>query len=156
LRIKKGAYLHAHYEKPITKKRLLQGLATKDVQIATMRLDKRKVLVSGNTNELYSNMFVSLINRLYTDGVISKSDAIKFVASRRNTSEKLNDDFTQSIEHFTNKVNFDFNIVPARDDKCLQAVDFASWALWQKYENGDETYSDIISHKIVKEYIMYQ
>ena len=42
------------------------------------------------------------------------------------------------------------------DDKCLQAVDFVSWALWQKYEKGDETYSDIISGKIVKEYVMYQ
>jgi hypothetical protein len=32
----------------------------------------------------------------------------------------------------------------------------ALWALWQKYENGDETYSDIIAGKIVKEYVMYQ
>jgi hypothetical protein len=121
-----------------------------------MRLDKQKILVSGNPNELYSSMFVTLINRLYADGVISKSDEIKFIASRRNTSEKLNNDFTKSIEHCTNDVSFDFNILPARDDKCLQAVDFVSWALWQKYENGDEAYSDIISAKIVKEYVMYQ
>jgi hypothetical protein len=65
-------------------------------------------------------------------------------------------DFTKSIEHCTNDLSFDFNILPARDDKCLQAVDFVSWALWQKYENADETYSDIISGKIVKEYVMYQ
>jgi len=155
LRIKKGAYLHAHYEKPITKKRLLQGLATKDIRIATMRLDKRKVFLPGNPNELYSSMVVALINRLYADGIISKSDEIKFIASRRNTSEKLNDDFTKSIEHCTNDVSFDFSILSARDDKCLQAVDFVSWALWQKYENCDETYSDIISSKIVKEYVMY-
>jgi hypothetical protein len=101
-------------------------------------------------------MVVALINRLYADGIIRKTDVIKFVASRRNTSEKLNDDFTKSIEHCTTGVNFDFSILPARDDKCLQAVDFVSWALWQKYENGDETYSDIISDKIVKEYVMYQ
>jgi len=156
LRIKKGAYLHAHYEKPITKKRLLQGLATKDIRIATMRLDKRKVFLPGNPNELYSSMVVALINRLYADGIISKSEEIKFIASRRNTSEKLNDDFTKSIELCTNDVNFDFSILSARDDKCLQAVDFVSWALWQKYENCDESYSDIISGKIVKEYVMYQ
>ena len=153
---KKNSYLHANYEKPVTITRLLKGLAINDIQIAAMRLDKRKVLVSGNPNELYSSMFVTLINRLYADGIISKSDEIKFIASRRNTSEKLNDDFAKSIEHCTNDVSFDFNILSARDDKCLQAVDFVSWALWQKYENCDESYSDIISGKIVKEYVMYQ
>jgi len=156
IRIKKGAYLHSHYEKPITRTRLLRGLATKDVKIATMRLDKRKVFVSGNANELYSTLVVSLINRLYTDGMIQKADEIKFTASRRNTSEKLNDDFLESIEQSTPKVKFMPSILSARDDKCLQAVDFVSWALWQKYENGDETYSDIVADKIVKEYVMYE
>jgi len=153
---KKSSYLHANYEKPVTIMRLLKGLAINEIKVATMRLDKRKVLVSGNPNELYSSMFVALINRLYVDGIISKSDEIKLIASRRNTSEKLNDDFAKSIEHCTNDVSFDFCIMSARDDKCLQAVDFVSWALWQKYENCDESYSDIISSKIVKEYVMYQ
>jgi hypothetical protein len=38
-----GSYLHANYEKPITIKRLLNGLVIKDIKIATMRLDKQKV-----------------------------------------------------------------------------------------------------------------
>jgi hypothetical protein len=156
LRKKKGAYLHSHYEKPITRKRLLEGLATKDVKIATMRLDKRKVLFPGKPNELYSTMVVSLINRLYADGIISKSNDISFVASRRNTSKKLNDDFSESIEQCTPEFNFEHKIMAPGDDKCLQAVDFASWALWQKYENCDESYSDIIANKIVKEYVMYE
>jgi hypothetical protein len=67
---KKNSYLHANYEKPVTITRLLKGLAINDIQIAAMRLDKRKVLVSGNPNELYSSMFVTLINRLYADGII--------------------------------------------------------------------------------------
>jgi len=37
----------------------------------------------------------------------------------------------------------------------LQAVDFVSWAMWQKYEKGDETYSKIIADKTIKEYVMY-
>ena len=153
---KKSSYLHANYEKPITIKRLLRGLANNDVEIATMRLDKRKILVSGNPNELYSSIFVALINRLYTDGVLKKSDNIKFVASRRNTSKKLDDDFSASIDHGTKDINFDHSIMAPSEDKCLQAVDFVSWALWQKYENGDESYSDIISDKIIKEYVMYE
>jgi len=153
---KRSSYLHANYEKPVTIKRLLRGLALNDVEIATMRLDKRKILVSGNPNELYSGIFVALINRLYTDGILKKSDNIKFVASRRNTSKKLNDDFSASIEHGTKDINFDHCIMAPSEDKCLQAVDFISWALWQKYENGDESYSNIIADKVRKEYVMYE
>jgi len=152
----RGSYLHANYEKPITRQRLLKGLATKDVTIATMRLDKRKVFLPGNPNELYSNMVVALINRLYSDGIISKSDSIQFVASRRNTSKKLNDDFSESIKHCTNDVSFETRIMAPSDDKCLQAVDFVSWALWQKYEFGNQKYSDMIANKIAREYVMYE
>jgi hypothetical protein len=152
---KNNSYLHANYEKPITIKRLLRGLAKTDVKITTMRLDKRKIVLIGNPNELYSNMFVTLINRLYADGILNKSDSIDFVASRRNTSKKLNDDFSASIEHGTRDIDFNHSIVAPCDDKCLQAVDFVSWALWQKYEMDDETYSDIIADKIIKEYEMY-
>jgi len=156
LRKKKGAYLHSHYEKPITRKRLLKGLAKKEVKIATMRLNKRKVLFPGKPNELYSTMVVSLINRLYTDGIINKADNLEFIASRRNTSKKLNDDFSESINLCTKDINFDHRILAPSDDKCLQAVDFVSWALWQKYENGDNTYSNIIADKIIKEYTLYE
>ena len=156
IRKRRGSELHAHHEKHITKKRFLSGLAKKDVRIATMRLDKRKIVLIGNANDLYTNMVVSLINRLYADGVIKDNDDIKFVASRRNTSKKLDDEFSESIANHTNNVNFETDIVKACDDKCLQAVDFVSWALWQKYEMSDETYSDIVADKIVKEYVMYE
>lgn len=154
--MKKGAYLHAHYEKPTTKKRLLNKLAEKDVKIATMRLDKREVMVAGDPNQLYSNMVVSLINRLYADGVVDKSDDIEFIASRRNTSVRLNDDFNDRIEYGTREVVFRPSIMPASVDKCLQAVDFVSWAMWQKYVVGDDTYSDLLSEKIVNEYVMFE
>ena len=153
---RRGAELHAHHEKSITIKRLLSGLATKDIKIATMRLDKRKILISVNPNELYSSMVVALINRLYTDDIIKDTDHIRFVASRRNTSKKLNDDFSESIINRTQNVDFVIEILKPSDDKCLQAVDFVSWALWQKYEVGDETYYTIIADKIIREYVMYE
>jgi len=156
IRKRRGSELHAHHEKPITKKRLFNGLAKKDVRIATMRLDKRKIVLIGNSNDLYTNMVVALINRMYADGIIQDNDDIKFIASRRNTSKTLDDEFSESIANHTQNVNFEAEIVKACDDKCLQAVDFVSWALWQKYEIGDETYSDIIADRIVKEYIMYE
>jgi len=120
-----------------------------------MRLDKRKILFTGNVNELYGTMVIALINRLYADGVIKNKDNIDFIASQRNTSKKLNADFSESITNRTQDVIFNIDIVPASKNKCLQAVDFVSWAMWQKYEKGDETYSKIIADKTIKEYVMY-
>jgi len=154
---KRGAELHAHHEKPVTIKRLLTGLSLIDnVRIATMRLDKRKIVLIGNPNELYSNMVVTLINRLYADNIIRNTENVLFVASRRNTSKRLNDEFCETIVNSTKDINFEITIKKPSDDKCLQAVDFVSWAFWQKYENGDNTYTDIIANKVVNEYVMYE
>ena len=73
---KSGGALHARYEKAITVKRLLNALITKDIRIATMRLDKQKLLISSNPNELYTSIVISLINRLYSDGHINDNDSI--------------------------------------------------------------------------------
>ena len=153
---KNNDMLHAYYEKDVTVKRLLNGLASKDVKIATMRLDKRKVLFIGNTHELYSSMVVALINRLYSDGFIDSNKDIKFIASRKNTSKKLNNDFSESVVNHAGNVKFDIEIVKSSDDKCLQAVDFVSWAYWQKYEKKNDSFATLIKEKTVREYVMYE
>jgi len=153
---KNNDMLHAYYEKPSTIKRMLNGLASKDVKIATMRLDKRKVLITNTPHELYTSMVVALFNRLYTDGIVNNTDDVLFIASRKNTSRKLNDDFKNNVINRTSKIKIDIEIEKPSNDKCLQAVDFVSWALWQKYEMDDETYSNIIASKIIKEYEMYK
>ena len=33
----------------------------------------------------------------------------------------------------------------------LQAVDFVSWAIFRKYEYGDDSYYNLIKNKIVEE-----
>jgi hypothetical protein len=43
---KNSGVLHAHYEKASTVAKLLTGLAQKDVKIASIRLDKRRVLLT--------------------------------------------------------------------------------------------------------------
>jgi len=78
------------------------------------------------------------------------------IASRMHTSKSLNTKFDENITTQTTDKKFNVSIVKPCDDKYLQAVDFVSWALWQKYENGDESYSDIIADKIIQEYVMYE
>jgi hypothetical protein len=119
-------------------------------------LDKRKVLVKGDPNELYANIIISLINRLYADGAISGTEDITLIASRRNTSKSLNAKFAENIISHTKGSRINIEIVKPSDDRCLQAVDFVSWAFWQKYEKGDSTYADLLSEKVLHEYEMYE
>ena len=150
-----GGALHAKNEKTSTIRKLLIGLATKDIRVASMCLDKRKILVSTDQNELYASIVISLINRLYADGVFDNTHEVNLVASRRNTSKSLNDRFSYDLNSSEHGMKFTVDIVKPSDDKCLQAVDFVSWALWQKYEKGDCTYSDLIADKTICEYNMY-
>ena len=147
--------LHAKKEKSSTVKRLLKKLSSKDIYIASICLDKRKMLVTTNQNDLYAYMLISLINRLYSDDVFKDSQKINLVVSQRHTNKHLNERFFETLVASEHGTQFTVNIVKPASDKCLQAVDFVSWALWQKYEKNDSTYSDLFSDRIICEYNMY-
>jgi len=152
---KNNGTLHAHHEKSSTIKRMLYALATKNIKVATMRLDKRKLLILSNPNDIYTNIVIALLNKLYANGHLDNTNDIKLIASRRNTSKHLNDQFTENIlNKIPEDITLDVSIEKPSDDKCLQAVDFISWSFWQKYERDDNTYSEIISNFVIDEYEM--
>jgi len=153
---KNNGVLHARYEKASTINKLLIGLSTKDIKVASIRLDKRKTLVMSNPNELYASIVISFINRLYMDGVIDNNENVVLIASQRNTSRSLNERFSDNIVSSAHGEGFTVSIVKPSDDKCLQAVDFVSWAFWQKYAKDDSTYIDLVADRIIHEYEMYK
>jgi hypothetical protein len=152
---KHSGLLHAYYEKKSTRMKLLGGLATKDIQIATICLNKRKMLIVGNPHELYANIVTSLINRLFADGILIDAEDVFLVASRRNTSKALNMRLSESVVNSARGTKFSIEIIRPMDDRCLQAVDFASWAFWQKYERDNNSYAALLVDKTVREYEMY-
>ena len=152
-RLRSGGALHARYEKTSTVTKLLKALAKKDVSVATIRLNKRKLLISSNPNELYSSIVISLINRLYADDHFKGEENINLIASQRNTNKSLNTRFTECVVDKTpGGTKFNVSIVKPADDKCLQAADFISWAFWQKYEKGNNNFTDIFANKIICEH----
>jgi hypothetical protein len=153
-KLKSKGLLHAHHEKFATIKKLLNGLITKEIQIATVYLDKHKYLSADNPHQLYADMVITLVNRLYQEGVLHDTDEVSLIASQRNTNRKLNEHFSDSVLNNSKGLKLALNIVKPFDDKCLQAVDFISWAYWQKYENNDSTYSDVLADKNIFEYKM--
>jgi len=155
LKRRNSGALHAQYEKASTVTKLLNGLSNKDIKVATIHLDKHKVLIASNPNDLYANIVITLVNRLYADGVFDKSEQINLIASQRNTSKNLNERFSESIVNDAIGSSITVSIVKPTDDKCLQAVDFVSWAFWQKYAKDNSSYTDLIADIIIHEYKMY-
>lgn len=148
--------LHATKEKPITRQRLLKRLLERDCSVMTIYLNKRKVYtrLQDEKQVLYNYVTNILLDRLYTRRILDATDKVELIAARRETNKFLNENF---CDYLDTKVRGDHNglmsvsIKTPAEEKCLQAADFASWAIFRKYEYGDDSYYNIIKSKIIEE-----
>lgn len=149
--------LHAVNEKPITRQRLLKRLvATENFSIMTIYLNKRKVFtkLQDEKQVLYNYVTNILLDRIYTQRVVSPGKEIELIASRRETNKFLNENFKSYLakkvkDNHQGKIKV-FIRTPS-EEKSLQAVDFVSWAIFRKYEKDDDEYYKIIKKKIIEE-----
>jgi hypothetical protein len=153
---KHGGVLHAHKEKQKTRVIVLSELAQKDISILSICLNKKKVYTKLHDEKhvLYNYVANILIDRIRTKGLIPLDEPIKLIASRRETNRFLNDNFRSYIEdqaETTHKLNMSIEIKTPHQEQCLQAVDFACWAIFRKQEHGDRSYYDLIWPRIVEE-----
>lgn len=90
----------------------------------------------------------------------TKSIRVKLIASRKDTNKFLNKNFKQYLENnastntITIKISVD--IKNPQEEKCLQTVDFISWAIFRKYEHQDENYRNIIKGHLIEEGWLYK
>lgn len=119
-------------------------------------LNKRKVytMLQNEKQVLYNYVTNILLDRIYTKHFVPSDKTIHLVAAQRETNKFLNDNFRNYLcRQMQGNHKADVKVViatPSRE-KCLQAVDFVSWALFRKYEYGDTSYSDIFKSLIVEE-----
>ena len=153
---KKGGVLHCFQEKPITKQRLLKRLSNKDCLIMAIYLNKNKVYtkLQNEKEVLYNYVTNILLDRICVKKLIDKDKPIILIASRKETNKFLNLNFknylSQSVK-YNHKINLSVKIKTPFEEKALQAVDFASWAIFRKYEYGDDVYYNFIKQKIAEE-----
>jgi len=153
---RKSGILHCVKEKPITRQRLLQRLNEKDCFIMVIYVNKARVYTKlrDAKQALYNFVTNILLERIYNKKIISVKDGVKLIASRRETNKFLNENFksylSRQIEN-RHKIKIDIFIKTPFEEKTLQAVDFASWAIFRKYEYSDDSYYNLIKNKIVEE-----
>ncbi|MDO8583424.1 MAG: DUF3800 domain-containing protein [bacterium] len=150
-----GGMLHAVKEKPITRKRLLKLLAQKDISIMTIYLNKSKVYthLQDEKHILYNYVTNILLDRIMTKH-LDKDREITLIAAKRETNKFLNIGFKDYLENQLknkHKALIAVEIRTPSEEKALQAVDFACWAIFRKYEIGDDSYYGIFKKVIIEE-----
>lgn len=148
--------LHAYKETPKTRKAVLEFLATKDISIITIYLNKKKVYtrLQDEKHVLYNYVANILMDRVYVKKLVPPNMPIELIASRRETNRFLNDNFKNYLKaqiQNNHRLNIKIEIKSTHQEKSLQIVDMACWAIFRKYEHGDESYYNIIQQKIVEE-----
>lgn len=147
-----GNSLHANKSKKNTAKKLLSNLAEVDeVSILVAKVDKSKVFsdLKRDKPTLYNHITKHLL-----ESTLIEFDAkeINLVASQRETNKFLNNNFKKSLKYQNNKnAKINVSVIKPSAEKCLQAVDFASWAIFRHYEHNDSEFYDIIKGIIKKE-----
>lgn len=153
--------LHAAKEEPVTITRICRGLSEKNCNIMTIYLDKSKVYTNlrDEKHVLYNYIVNILLDRIMNRRLISKEDGVVFVASRRETNTFLNQNFHRYIsQQLKNNhgAKISVQIKTPAEERCLQAVDVASWSIFRKYEYGDEGYYQMLKSVIVEENPLYK
>ena len=151
-----GKVLHAYHEKPITRQRLLRCIADRNISIIVIALNKRKVYTRLQEEKavLYNYVTNILLDRIFTRKIVPTDGGIELIASKRETNRFLNENFRDYLQRQAinnHGVELAVKIKTPSEEKTLQAADFVSWAIFRKYEYGDEEYYSIIRRVIVEE-----
>jgi hypothetical protein len=153
----RSSSLHCYKEKPKIRIKLLTMLASKNITIMAIYLNKSKVYSNLHDEKqiLYNYVTNILLDRIFTKKLIPhEGEKIKLIASRRETNKALNENFKSYIErqvHKNHKAKIEVEIKPPHNEKCLQIIDFVSWAIFRKYEHRDDSYINLIKGSIIEE-----
>jgi hypothetical protein len=155
-----GGVLHCTKEKPVTRKRLLQYLAKTDSSIMTICLTKSRVhtKLQDEKHVLYNYVTNILLDRILTKKLIPGNEEIELIISKRETNRFLNDNFTLYLKNQAKQnhnILIEIVIKTPAEEKSLQVVDFASWSLFNKYENKRMEYYEILKKIIVEENMLF-
>lgn len=151
---------HCSKEKPKIRYQVLRNLAEQDVSILSIYLNKRKVYtrLQDEKQVLYNYVTNILLDRIYSKKIVPANVPIQLIASRRETSKYLNQNFKNYLEkQVKNNHSLDLRveIMPHGNHQCLQVVDFVSWSLFRHREHGDDSYYNVIKSRIIEENPLY-
>jgi len=152
--------MHAYNADKITRKRVLGQLsAIPDTEIYCIILNKEKVHINLKDQKSYLYNYTAniLLDRLYNKKNFDKKEQVLIYIDKREKNKFLEKNFERYLKDNLLKKNLlhEIKIRPSHTEKCLQAVDFISWAIFRKYEKNDYEYYQIIKNNISEENFLF-
>ena len=151
-----ASVLHAFREEPITRQRMLRKISERECAVMAIYLNKRRVYTKLQNEKavLYNYVANILLDRIMTKRLIPISEPVYLIASKRETNKFLNENFREYLKgqiRNAHRLDLHIEIKTPAEEKSLQAVDFISWAIFRRLEQGDDSYYNLIRSKIVEE-----
>jgi hypothetical protein len=151
---KHRGWLHAYNEDPPTRRRLLTLLRDADCRVLVIHLDKRKVYtrLSDEKPVLYNYVANILLDRLIGGALLGRDALVQLTAARRETNKFLNANFADYLKRqirSAHGVRLKVAIRSPQEERCLQAVDMVSWAVFRQLELGDDSYCAIMQERLM-------
>ncbi len=130
---------------------LLEDVAALDIEIAAVILDKQKAKRPDDSEDWYRQVCARVVRRC-----LEKYPHFSLIADKRYTNQRLRDRLVMAILESTPYSPGDmvWEYADSEREKAVPAVDAVAWAIFQKYERGDETFYRIIQDKIIVEEVL--
>ncbi|MBI2050208.1 MAG: DUF3800 domain-containing protein [Parcubacteria group bacterium] len=126
---------------------VLEEIAKRDVQIIADVWDKRKKHFDGDKNQLYAHLLAET-----TADTLALHPKLDVVVHKRYASPRIRDLVTRAMSEIAGSGHF-LSVSHRSETECrqLELADAVAWAIFQKYNNRDETFYRIIERAIKKE-----
>jgi len=136
-----------HTPKRITAK-LLRRVVGAEAEIVAVILDKQQVTQPEDPEDWYRGLCAQVIQQC-----IARHPTLHLVVDQRYTNPTLRQRLVEAIvEGITPQhAIISFEHADSTQEKAIQVADAVAWALFQKYEWGDDDLYQIIEGKIVVE-----
>lgn len=151
--------LHAYHSDAKTRKRLLKKLTElQDLKIYCVVLDKKKIptILRDQKNYIYNYAANRLLDQLSGKKADTR-ELLKVFIDQKDTNKNSKNNlevFLKSGFRRDRDIEVEIKIKTSHSEKCLQAVDFVSWAIFRKYELNDSEYYEIIKDRIIGEKLL--
>lgn len=142
--------MKADASRGVVVEQLLKSLACEPIAIIAAVVDKRAIRRPPQDPEEIYRRTVSLV----IQQAIRRWPRIEICLDRRYTTRRLRDRLERDIREATAGVHQEVVIIRQEDSltcKLLQATDFVTWAIFEKYERGDGHFYDLITGRILVE-----
>lgn len=133
--------------------RLLTALAQEDIRVVAEIVDKRAILRPPEDPE---DIYRLAVSRAVLHCVVHWP-RLDLYLDKRYTKKELGHALERRIRESLSALHQEIVLISQEDSvsrKELQAVDYVAWAIFQKYERGNDHFYRIIADKIVTEEVV--